>query len=61
MEFLDRLATETGYLQTIRDLLFPDDPEYTGRIASHPALLWKITNIRSRKNLRKKSNIISKG
>lgn len=43
------------------DLLFPDDPEYAGRIASHPALLWKITNIRSRNNLINKSNVISKG
>jgi hypothetical protein len=29
------------------ELLFPDDPDFSRRIAAHPALLWKISNIRT--------------
>ena len=42
-EFLE--AVDRGQLRP--ELLFPDDPQEAGRIASHPAILWKITNVRS--------------
>ena len=29
------------------ELLFPDDPEEAGRLAAHPAILWKIQNVQS--------------
>lgn len=28
------------------DLLFPEDPETAGRIAEHPAIQWKLSNVR---------------
>jgi hypothetical protein len=46
-EFLS--SVESGTL--LPNLLFPNDSELAGRIASHPALLWKIANIRTHKNL----------
>jgi predicted nucleotidyltransferase component of viral defense system len=46
-EFLS--SVESGTL--LPNLLFPNDSELAGRIASHPALLWKIANIRAHKNL----------
>lgn len=28
------------------ELLFPDDPREAGHVAMHPALLWKMVNVR---------------
>jgi hypothetical protein len=38
-------AIHRGELRT--DLLFPDDPEAAARIAEHPAIQWKLLNVRS--------------
>lgn len=47
-------ASETAYLAAIEvgelrpGLLFPDDPALAARLAEHPALLWKVANVRRR-------------
>ncbi len=41
-EFLD--AIQRGVLKP--DLLFPDDAKEAGRLATHPAMLWKIENVK---------------
>jgi len=41
-DFLD--AVQRGVLKT--DLLFPDDTKEAGRLATHPAILWKIENVK---------------
>lgn len=38
-------AVQRGELKP--ELLFPDDPEEAGRLAAHPAILWKIQNVQS--------------
>ncbi len=54
--FLDLAPGEQQYIDQIHDgvirpeLLFPDAPELSSRIAVHPAILWKVANvIRERK------------
>ena len=44
-EYTDRL--QAGELRP--DVLFPDDHELAGRLARHPALLWKAENARRHK------------
>ena len=59
--FLVLRREETEFLEAVNrgqlrpELLFPDDPQEAGRIASHPAILWKITNVRSLPAKRKSS------
>ena len=44
---------EAAYIASIgrgelrSELLFPDDPEAAQRIVKHPAILWKMTNVRA--------------
>jgi predicted nucleotidyltransferase component of viral defense system len=38
-------AIQQGELRP--ELLFPNDPEEAGRILAHPAILWKIENVRN--------------
>ena len=38
-------AVQKGELKP--ELLFPDDPEAAGRLAAHPAILWKIQNVQN--------------
>ena len=38
-------AVQKGELKP--ELLFPDDPEAAGRLATHPAILWKIQNVQN--------------
>jgi predicted nucleotidyltransferase component of viral defense system len=51
--FLRLTAGERQYLSGIERgalltaLIFPDDPEAASRIADHPALQWKIKNVRA--------------
>lgn len=45
-EYTDRL--QAGELRP--DLLFPDDDELAGRLARHPALLWKAQNAKRHRN-----------
>jgi hypothetical protein len=50
--FLRLSANESEYVAAIyrgelrADLLFPDDPAEAGRLANHPAIQWKIINVR---------------
>jgi hypothetical protein len=37
-------AVQRGEL--LPELLFPDDPKEAERIAAHPAILWKMENVR---------------
>jgi len=61
LEYLRRCANETGYRiepleeefitavqrgALLPELLFPDDPKEAERIAAHPAILWKMENVR---------------
>jgi predicted nucleotidyltransferase component of viral defense system len=52
-DFMTLRPNEAAYIASIErgelcpELLFPDDPEAAKRIAAHPAILWKITNVRS--------------
>ncbi len=52
-DFMTLRPNEAAYIASIErgelcpELLFPDDPEAAKRIAEHPAILWKITNVRS--------------
>ena len=41
-EYTDRV--HAGEL--LPELLFPDDEELTNRLKCHPALLWKIENVK---------------
>jgi hypothetical protein len=38
------VAIQRGELRT--DLLFPDDPEAGKRLGEHPAIQWKLLNVR---------------
>jgi hypothetical protein len=38
-------GVERGEL--LPELLFPDDSQEAGRVAMHPALLWKMVNVRT--------------
>jgi hypothetical protein len=60
--FVDMKPNEQSFLDGIRkgalllDLLFPAHPEEACRLADHPAILWKIENVRKHlagKNRRK--------
>lgn len=52
-EFMTLRANEAAYIASIErgelrpELLFPDDREAAQRIAEHPAILWKLTNVRA--------------
>jgi len=52
-DFMTLRPNEAAYIASIErgeirpELLFPDEPEAAKRIAEHPAILWKITNVRS--------------
>ena len=52
-EFMSLRPNEAAYIASIErgelrpDLLFTDDPEAAQRIALHPAILWKVTNVRA--------------
>lgn len=49
---LDLDPAERGYIEALyrgelhAELLFPEDPEVARRIASHPAIGWKLANVR---------------
>jgi hypothetical protein len=38
-------AVQQGELKP--ELLFPNDPAEAGRVAAHPAILWKIMNVKN--------------
>ena len=44
---------ETEYIDSIQrgalcpDLLFPENPEEAHRVTEHPAILWKLLNVRA--------------
>ena len=50
-EFMTLRPNEAAYIASIErgklrpELLFSDDPEAAQRIARHPAILWKVTNV----------------
>lgn len=52
-ELMDLRPNEAAYISAIEggelrpELLFADDPESAQCIADHPAILWKITNVRT--------------
>ena len=52
-EFMTLRPNEAAYIASIErgelrpELLFPDDPETAQRMAEHPAILWKVTNVRA--------------
>jgi len=52
-EFMTLRPNEAAYIASIErcelrpELLFTDDPEAAQRIAEHPAILWKVTNVRA--------------
>jgi hypothetical protein len=52
-DFMDLKPNEAAYISAIErgelrpELLFADDPESAKRVAHHPAILWKITNVRA--------------
>lgn len=52
-EFMTLRPNEADYIASIErgelrpELLFPDDPETAQRLAKHPAILWKVTNVRA--------------
>jgi hypothetical protein len=47
-------AVQEGELKP--ELLFPDDPAEAGRVAAHPAILWKILTDKRIERLDGKSN-----
>ena len=57
--FLELTPHENEYLQKIQEgilqpeILFPDALEESAKFADHPAILWKITNVRSYLKARK--------
>ena len=52
-EFMTLSPNEAAYIDSIKcgevrpELLFPYDLEAAQRIAEHPAILWKVTNVRA--------------
>jgi len=52
-EFMTLRPNEAAYIASIErgelrpELLFTDDPEAAQRIGGHPAILWKMTNVRA--------------
>lgn len=52
-EFMPLRPNEAAYIASIEhgelrpELLFADDPEAAQRVAEHPAILWKVTNVRA--------------
>jgi len=66
--FLSLSANEREYVAAIHrgdlrlDLLFPDDAEEAARLARHPAILWKIENVRAyRSRMRQSPNNCGRG
>lgn len=51
-EYID--ALESGALHP--EFLFPDNPEEAERVAAHPAILWKLVNVRNHMKKRKHKN-----
>ena len=51
--FLSLNPNEEAFIAAIQqgelkpELLFPDDPEEAGRLMTHPAILWKIQNVKN--------------
>ena len=62
-DFIVLRPNEAAYIASIErgelcpELLFPDDPEAAKRITAHPAILWKITNVRSHLERHNKEHI----
>jgi len=60
--FLELTIPEKEYLHKIHDgvihpeVLFPDSQEESGKFAVHPAILWKVANVRSHIKDRKSRN-----
>jgi len=52
-EYMTLRPNEAAYIASIDrgelrpELLFPDDPETAQHVAEHPAILWKLTNVRA--------------
>jgi hypothetical protein len=52
-EFLRLTPREEEYItginkgEMLSELLFPADPDEATRFAGHPAILWKLSNVRS--------------
>jgi len=52
-KFINLEANETAYFASIErgglrpELLFGDDREAAQRIATHPAVLWKVSSVRA--------------
>ena len=52
-EFITLRPNEAAYIASIErgelrpELLFADDPEAVQLLAEHPAILWKVTNVRA--------------
>jgi len=52
-QFLTLKPNEAAYIASIErgevrpEMLFVDDPEAAQRLAEHPAVLWKVTNVRA--------------
>ncbi|MEA3420384.1 MAG: hypothetical protein U9Q97_01755 [Acidobacteriota bacterium] len=57
--FLELSPPEREYLQKIHEgvlqpeVLFPDAPEESAKFVVHPAILWKVANVRSHLKARK--------
>lgn len=57
--FLELTGSEKEYLHEINkgvlrpEILFPSSPEESKKFAAHPAILWKVTNVRSHLKNRK--------
>jgi hypothetical protein len=64
-EFLTLKPNESSYIASIErgevrpDTLFVDDPEAAERLAQHPAVLWKVANVRAHLKRRRPGNSAS--
>ena len=61
-EFLTLKPNEGSYIDSIErgevrpEMLFMDDPEAAQRLAQHPAILWKVANVRAHVKRRRPGN-----
>jgi predicted nucleotidyltransferase component of viral defense system len=61
-EFLTLKPNESSYIASIErgevhpEMLFVDDPEAAQRLAEHPAILWKVANVRAHLKKRRPGN-----
>ena len=66
-KFMTLSLNEAAYIDSIKcgevrpELLFPDDLEAAQRIAEHPAILWKVTNVRTHLARRAKKHSTERG